>query len=180
MGVVRCMIYGKGIYLREMIKDDINMIYDLCVNDEVLQYEGINNSIVSKEYLIENYKYFKVNDRKYYAIINCKGMMVGFISYRRSHYVNDVYYISIAIGKQYWRMRYGERSIKAMLRYLFKNKKAHKVELEVMENNIPAIKCYEKCGFTEEGRRREKCYYKGKYVDTVLMGILENEYRERK
>lgn len=173
------MIYGKGIYLREMLKDDIDSVYNLCVNDEVMRYDGGNSLGVSKEYLKENYSYFQVKSKKNYTIINSKGIMVGLISYRKSYYVNDVYYMSIAIGKQYWKMGYAKRSIKALLRYLFKNKKAHKVELEVVEANIAAVQCYKKCGFTEEGRRRKKYLYKGEYIDTILMGILEDEFEEK-
>lgn len=173
------MIYGKGMYLREIVKEDIDMAYDLCVNNDVLKYDGGTNSFISREYLKENYRYFRIKSKKNYAIVNSKGAMVGVISYRKSHYVNDVYYISICIGKQYWRKGYGKNSIKAMLRYLFKNKRAHKVELEVVEANIAAIECYKKCGFIEEGRRRSKYYFEGKYIDTILMGILEEEFKER-
>ena len=120
-----------------------------------------------------------MKSKKNYAIVNTKRIMVGIISYRKSNYVSDVYYIGICIGRKYWRMGYGENSIKAMLRYLFKNKKAHKVELEVVEDNIAAINCYKKCGFIEEGKRRQKYYFKGIYLDTVLMGILEEEYKKK-
>ena len=53
------------------------------------------------------------------------------------------------------------------------------VELEVVEDNIAAINCYKKCGFIEEGKRRQKYYFKGIYLDTVLMGILEEEYKKK-
>ena len=29
------MIYGKGLYLREVVKEDIERDYELCVNDDV-------------------------------------------------------------------------------------------------------------------------------------------------
>ena len=32
------MIYGKGLYLREVVKEDIDRAYELCVNDDVLKY----------------------------------------------------------------------------------------------------------------------------------------------
>ena len=61
--------------------------------------------------------------------------------------------------------------------YLFGKRKAHKVELEVVRENEAAILCYKKCGFIEEGIRRSKYYYQGKYLDTVVMGILKEEYK---
>ena len=54
------MIYGKGLYLREVIKEDIDRAYELCVNDDVLKYDGGYTSFASKEYIKENYKYFQL------------------------------------------------------------------------------------------------------------------------
>ena len=98
------MIYGKGLYLREVVKEDIDRAYELCVNDDVLKYDGGYTSFASKEYIKENYKYFQMKSKKNYAIVNTKGIMVGIISYRKSNYVSDVYYIGICIGRKYWGM----------------------------------------------------------------------------
>ena len=48
------MIYGKGLYLREVVKEDIDRAYELCVNDDVLKYDGGYTSFASKEYIKEN------------------------------------------------------------------------------------------------------------------------------
>ena len=40
-----------------------------------------------------------------------------------------------------------------------------------------AIASYEKCGFKREGVLREEHFARGKYHDTIVMGILESEYR---
>ena len=37
--------------------------------------------------------------------------------------------------------------------------------------------CYKKCGFVEEGIRRKKYYYKGEYLDTIVMGLLKEEFK---
>lgn len=73
------MIYGKGLYLREVVKEDIDRAYELCVNDDVLKYDGGYTSFASKEYIKENYKYFQMKSKKNYAIVNTKGIMVGII-----------------------------------------------------------------------------------------------------
>ena len=39
------------------------------------------------------------------------------------------------------------------------------------------VLCYKKCGFIEEGIRRKKYYYKGEYLDTILMGLLKEEFK---
>jgi RimJ/RimL family protein N-acetyltransferase len=53
---------------------------------------------------------------------------------------------------------------------------AQRVELEVVNYNLRAIRCYEKCGFITEGKKRNRYFSQGKYHDTLIMGILRNEY----
>ena len=45
-----------------------------------------------------------------------------------------------------------------------------------MSFNERALKCYKKCGFKEIGSRRESAFLDGKYYDTIIMDILENEF----
>ena len=47
-----------------------------------------------------------------------------------------------------------------------------------MEFNKRAIKCYEKVGFKEYGRRRKCVYLNGKYYDKISMDILKPEFKE--
>lgn len=45
-----------------------------------------------------------------------------------------------------------------------------KIELEVFENNISAIKLYNKFGFLEEGRRKKMIKTNEGYLDMIIMG----------
>ncbi len=102
-------------------------------------------------------------------------MLVGFITYKESNYCSNVYSIGITIGSRYWDRGYGQDSIKTLNKYLFEELKAIRVELEVIKCNVRAISCYKKCGFVEEGIKRNKCYIDGEYLDTIIMGILRDE-----
>ena len=54
------MIYGKKIYLREILKEDIDIAYNLCSDSEVLKYNGDQYGVLSKKYIIENLKYLNI------------------------------------------------------------------------------------------------------------------------
>ena len=172
------MLYGKKIYLRELLKEDIDEIYNLSTNEEVIKYNNGYNDFSSKTYLKEHFKYFNKPFRKYFVIVTKNNGIIGYTSYRNSAYCEDIYSISITIGKYYWGKGYGYDSMETILNYLFNKKKAHKIELEVVEKNIRAVELYRKCGFIEEGLRRKKYRYKEQYLDTLLMGILYNEYKK--
>ena len=171
------MIYGDKIYLRELIKEDIDVVYNLCSDGDVLKYNGGKSGIVSKEYIKDHLKYFNISSKKNYVIINKEGNVVGIIAYSQDKYAEGVYSIGITIGKKYWNRGYGKDSINTLLKYLFFKKRAHKIELEVVKENVQAIKCYKKFGFIEEGIIRKKYYYKDTYLDTVLMGLLKEEFK---
>jgi len=53
----------------------------------------------------------------------------------------------------------------------------HKI---VYDFNIPAIKLYKKVGFIEEGRKRKAHFVNGEYHDLIIMGILNEEWKENK
>jgi RimJ/RimL family protein N-acetyltransferase len=85
--------------------------------------------------------------------------------------------LGITIGnKDYWSRGYGREAIGLLLAYAFRYWNLHRVWLETNSDNLRAIRCYRACGFVEEGRLRENEWKDGHYVDTVVMGILRDEW----
>ena len=52
----------------------------------------------------------------------------------------------------------------------------NRIELGVLENNLPAIRLYEKNGFVKEGIKRNSNYKNGKYISMIMMSLLKEEY----
>ena len=50
------------------------------------------------------------------------------------------------------------------------------MQLRVHADNARALRCYEKCGFAREGVLRKDMYTDGKYSDSVIMGILQEDW----
>ena len=87
--------------------------------------------------------------------------------------------LGIFIGnKDYWGHGYGSDAVRLMLEYGFGQLNLHRVYLYVFAYNKRAIRAYEKCGLKHEGALREAGYKNGRYFDILVMGILENEWRE--
>jgi RimJ/RimL family protein N-acetyltransferase len=84
--------------------------------------------------------------------------------------------LGIYIGDKRFRCQgIGQEVLILILNYAFTCLNLHKVSLKVLESNINAIKCYERCGFVKEGILREQYWCNGKYEHVVLMGILRGE-----
>ena len=64
--------------------------------------------------------------------------------------------------------KYSQGIASNMLSYLIRKSKVEKINLEVNEHNIKAIKLYSKFGFRQIGNRKK--YYEGK-DDAILMSL---------
>jgi putative acetyltransferase len=49
----------------------------------------------------------------------------------------------------------------------------HRIELDVMVDNAPAVRIYEKSGFIREGTLRDKVLREGRYVDCYAMARIK-------
>lgn len=159
------MLKGEKIYLRLLEQKDINQLYIIANEENVIRY-----NIRPHTMQISNNK---EKLRKALSILNENNVLVGFITYKELEHYKDTYSIGITISSRYWGRKYGEDAIKTLLKYLFLDLKAIKVELEVLRNNYRAIRCYKKCGFIEEIIKKNSIYLDGKYIDTLIMGILK-------
>ena len=61
------------------------------------------------------------------------------------------------------------------LHFGFDKFQLHRIYLHVQENNQNAINLYEKLGFVKEGILRESIYKNSKYINEIVMSILDNE-----
>jgi diamine N-acetyltransferase len=71
----------------------------------------------------------------------------------------------------------GRETLRLLKRIVFEDLRAHRLWLDVMAHNGRARHLYESEGFVLEGTMREAMRVDGRFVDLVLMSILEDEYR---
>ncbi|MEK5057920.1 GNAT family protein [Paenibacillus sp. FSL H7-0326] len=103
---------------------------------------------------------------------------IGFIVYREMNIVARRCTIGMGIGdKEYWSKGFGSDALKTLIRYLFQTMNLNRVQLDTWSGNERAIRSYEKCGFVVEGRMRNHSFVDGKYHDTVVLGLLKEEFQ---
>ena len=73
-----------------------------------------------------------------------------------------------------------KRVYSLLLDYLFNYLNMYSVWLEVIANNVVAIKLYEKLGFKECGRKHNFIYRDGERWDYITMELFREEYFEKK
>ena len=73
---------------------------------------------------------------------------------------------------------YATEATRKTLTFAFNSLNLNRVFLKVQEDNISAIRLYEKCNFKREGVLRESVYKNGNYINEIMMSILKNEFLE--
>src|SRR5262245_47430153 len=87
--------------------------------------------------------------------------------------------LGIVIGhKDAWGQGYGTDATRALVAWGFRELNLNRVWLRVFEDNPRGIRCYEKVGFRVEGRLRQDRFREGRYLDTIIMGVLRGELLE--
>lgn len=178
------ILIGERIILREYRKEDLAYMRRWVNNIEITKTlsnvflyahtmndtENFLNAMMNGSLGIKGYVIAHKDTSDYIGQIDLIGI----------DWVNRFGTLGIVIGStENLSKGYGTEAIKLIQDFAFNKLNLHKLELEVRAYNNRAIRCYEKCGFVEEGRLRENFYTDGEYTDTLVMGILKSEYENR-
>jgi len=102
--------------------------------------------------------------------------LIGFLDLHAASAHGDTF-VGIGIGERaYWGKGYGSEAMSLALRFGFTELGLHRVSLMVFGYNPRAIRAYEKAGFRHEGRMREMIWRNEERSDTLLMGVLREEW----
>jgi RimJ/RimL family protein N-acetyltransferase len=112
-----------------------------------------------------------------FAIDTKDGVHIGSIDFHRAIPEDRAARLGIMIGdKAYWSRGYGTDAMRTLVRFGFGEMNLNRIDLTVDARNERAIACYRKCGFLEEARLRQDRYSEGTYHDTLIMGVLRDEW----
>ncbi len=69
-------------------------------------------------------------------------------------------------------------AVMAIMRYAFDELGLHRLDGSWFDFNEPSKNLYKKCGWKEEGVKREYIYKRGEWRDLTIVGVLESDYRQ--
>ena len=177
-------IEGEKIYLREVKSEDANEEYYNWMNDpEIVQFletRFIPQSISNIKKFIEN-KDGNLNEILFAICIKENNKHIGNIKLGPINWIHRKGDISLVIGdKNYWGKGIATEAIGLVVEFAFYNINLNKVNAGYYFSNIGSGKAFEKCGFRIEGNFEQEVFYKGKYINTIRVGLTKNNYESNK
>ena len=169
------------VYLRAIETEDYKTTYQWRNDDEISSMVGGQKDFVSME---KEKKWVEsiVGDNSAIRLMVClkeSNKTIGMVTLADVNYINRSAHSHILIGdKTEWGKGYGTVALRQLLTYAFEEMGLHRVEAMVLESNVGSVKMHKKCGYTEEGIKRESIYKNGRYHNQLIMSVLHNEYTE--
>lgn len=162
-------------YTEEALDKFTNWMNDFNVTDYTNRSSEITTYLNEKEWLDRTARKTETRD---FNIIDIKtNKLIGSVGLVNFKWIPRSATLGVFIGDDEYRSNgYGTEAIKLILEFAFKYLNLHSVNLDVLDVNERAHKCYLKCGFKDTGRNREAIFLNGKYHDRLHMDILESEF----
>jgi RimJ/RimL family protein N-acetyltransferase len=117
--------------------------------------------------------------RKFQLAVMLKedGQLIGNCGIRKSANTSHEAEIGYEIAPAHWGHGYATEAARAIVQFGFAELKVHRIGAWCIAENVASARVLEKTGLQLEGRLRDKEYFKGRWWDTLIYGILEHEWR---
>ena len=125
--------------------------------------------------LEETYEWFFKTNPLFFIIL-LDGERIGYFRTSNHSKENKNIYLGADLHKDFRGKGLALQSYREFIPFLVKEYDLHKISLEALETNQKAIKLYETVGFIHEGVKRDEIFKNGKWVDSIMMSILVNDW----
>jgi RimJ/RimL family protein N-acetyltransferase len=172
-----CRLNGDNVYL-SILRDDeaaIAKYIEWMSNESTALYIEKNSTIVDVSEMpgwVRDHSVMRMG-----IVYKQKDELIGYCHI--DHRTKDMAaWLSVNIGEPQMRGQgLGTEVVGILLKYCFLELGVHSVHLDVLETNTPAVRCYEKAGFTVSGKYREHGMHNGIFHNWLHMDILRNEWK---
>lgn len=178
--LIKDLLRGKNLYLTTLKEEDLPIFEAWYNNIAFLRvYDMIAAFPKSQAELQDMLKDIRQAHDRYIFAVRSKSdnNLVGVTGFENILWNNGTAVIYIGIGDASSRGKgFGTEALALTMEFGFQELNLHRIQLNVLSYNEPAVKLYEKLGFKKEGTYREFIHRDGKRYDMYLYGILRPEW----
>jgi RimJ/RimL family protein N-acetyltransferase len=170
-------LYDERVALSPIEDDDVPAMQRWVSDQGVIHFLGFNSgmSVAQEQSWLDSLR--KNSSECVFAIRLRDGRYIGNtglhgISSRDRHAEFGIF-----IGERdCWAQGYGTEAARLMLDHGFNRLNLHRIQLRHIDYNERGRASYLKLGFTEEGRLRQDHWREDGWHDTLMMGLLRDEF----
>ena len=171
----------ERLKLREITQNDFQAVHEYASDPETVRYMpfGPNTEEETREFIDRNLRRQKEQPRTDYGlgiVLKHEDRLIGACGI---HGVTEIQArIGYILNRSYWGYGYATEAAKGLVDHLFNELGVHRVYASCDPENHASVRVLEKVGMSLEGRLRENMIIHGEYRDSLIFGILVNEWKK--
>jgi len=168
------------LVVRTLKVEDAPSLFSYRSLPAIYRYQSFKPKTVEEveQFILENTKHFDKEGIWYQLAIVLEENVIGDMGLHFIGPMNLLCEVGYTLSQEYQHKGYAREAVKYLLKYLFEERKKHKVIGSVDPENIPSIKLLENLGFKREGILRKSVLEENEWKDDVVYGILEEEWEK--
>lgn len=178
MGGCQMQVETQRLIIRDFNMEDWVDVHKYASNHVVTEHMiwGPNSTAETQAYVEEQITKQQLSDRtdfEFAVILKETNILIGGCGIYIKENNAEIGY---CFNPEWWGSGYATEASKAMLMFGFENFKVHRVFATCRPGNIGSANVLRRIGMKQEGHLREHMWHKGKFHDSYLFSILEDEY----
>lgn len=177
---VSVVIRTERLLLRDLQSSDLEAVRKYSSDPEVVQYMdwGPNTDKDDKEFLERSKAARKETPRRNFTlaiVMKDTKRLIGSCGIHESNPADREGWIGYCLNRQYWGRGFGTETAKSLLDFGFDDLRLHRIFATCVPANTASAHVLEKAGMRLEGHFRQHRWVKGKWRDSLLYAILDEE-----
>ena len=164
----------EKLIIRPIRKNDLPALHEIINMPEVAELAGPISPMTFEQFEKWHGRY--IEEPQHMGLVaEVKKKAIGLVtlSIEEEIYRYDSW-LAIYLHKDFWHMGVGTQLMKTAID-VARDIGLRRISLGVFAENEAAMRMYKKMGFKVEGHSKNDIYTFGKYMDTILMGLLLDE-----
>lgn len=170
---------GKKVVLRPIFKTDLQHIVRWINDPEVREFLNAflpQNDQDEEEWLARLGK--NKSSDVVLLIETCEGKPIGLMGLHRINWLDRTATTGALIGeKEYWGKGFGTEAKLLLLDYAFNTLNLRRICSDVLAFNGRSYAYLKKCGYKEEGIKRQHIFRNGEYYDLIQLAVFRDEFK---
>ena len=170
----------ERLILRKINEDDASMLFNNIYNNYEwykFYYQQPFNNFEEYQQLVFKYKdlYAQGNYFRWGIVEKVSGKMIGLVQLYNKDNLNSNCKIGYIIGYQYNKKGYVKEAVKEIIDFAFNILEYHRIEADIVEENIDSIKLAESLGMQFESTKHESYKLANKYYNQRVYILLNKK-----
>lgn len=182
MKIIKIKTKNKRVKLRGLRLSDADFIKKWADNKNIIKYTFVIpppfDLEKAKDFILKARK--DIRDKKAYEFgieLNRTKELIGTINLLNINIKNKNADIGFWLAKSYWGKGLAVEAVELMLEFGFKKLKLERIQARVLDENVRSQKLLEKLGFKLEGKLRKKTFFKKRWYNDLIYGLLKEEWK---